>query len=93
MNCKEGDLCVIVRVPHRAYSGALGRFVVAERLTIKDGTPVWVLSEPFKFSHPWFGVCTVTGVDDADMRPIRGQEGQDETLSWCDVPDEVTANV
>lgn len=37
------------------------------------------------------GPLMVRPMFDKYLRPIRDQPGADETLTWCDVPDEVTA--
>lgn len=91
MNCKPGDLAVVVRgkncgvlvdviEPHWFFQGVWKVRVHADVL-VDLGTVVRKGS--------------VTGCADGSLRPIRdpGPEAQDETLSWLPVPclDEVSA--
>lgn len=86
MNCKPGDLAVIVR---SADGAAVGRIV---EVLMGDGSHS-------EFGHIWRvksrgkGVVTIHGtlavffhMPDAWLRPIRDDGGQDETLVWKDVP-------
>lgn len=89
MNCKPGDLAVIVK----GSTDILGRYVEVMR--------------PSEFPYPkdWWFVrsaggslvntngerVTESNAEDAQLRPIRPSEGQDETLSWAPVPAKETA--
>jgi hypothetical protein len=90
MNCRSGDLAVIINAPH-VFKHHIGRIVSCATLVMtRDGFDAWMLETPFKdvvFGRS--GICT--GVADMHLRPIRGQEGQDETLTRLDVPIEVSA--
>jgi hypothetical protein len=89
MNCKQGDLAVIVR----SSFGNEGKIVRCVKLFPKssfidlDGQfDAWQLENPFKTP---VGLCT--HAPDLFLRPIRPSDEPDETLSWCDVPSKVLA--
>lgn len=89
MNCKLGDLAVIVR----SFAGNDGKIVRCIRfaglISYTDGT-----TEP-----SWYVDCDLKGQDgspnplvsDYQLRPIRPNEGDDETLTWAGKPEGVTA--
>lgn len=94
MNCKPGDLAVIVSAPNRA---ALGLFVNVIELdggvsanARHLGSPLWVI-EASGGAIP----CGKNGkphkrvtAPDSALRPIRnpGEDARDETLEWLPVP-------
>ena len=87
MNCVKGDLAIYVgtRIEH------IGKIVMCVRLAkewefaknCRDGLPAWDVEPPLFGSN-----CSVY---DYSLRPIRDQDGQDETLQWTDVPHKETA--
>lgn len=97
MNCKPGDLAVIVR-PYKIIE-EIGRPVRVVRLgidgelgTSRDGCPTsnigpggpgW-LCEANDSGYPCF-------IGDAFLRPIRGQDGEDEILRLVGRPEGVAA--
>ena len=85
MNCKPGDLAVIVRSKY-GHAGKLVLVTVADRggqpLTW-EVEPLWNI--PLKFRKEYFR-CR-----DKNLRPIRDNDGPDETLAWAGKPNEVTA--
>jgi hypothetical protein len=87
MNCKPGDLAVIVQSPPEVAHN-IGKIVqVTTTTTSWDGVLCWRLKEPFPDV-----VCgvpgTCYGIADAHLRPIRdpGDDARDQTLSWLPVP-------
>jgi hypothetical protein len=90
MNCRKGDLAVIVR----SYAGNEGKIVRCVRLHASQthdlsGLPFglslgprWVVDRPLPdaFGRPVFAVA------DACLRPIRDQPGEDETLRIAGLP-------
>ena len=75
MNCKPGDLAVIV-LTGTEYDGTF-----VDVLELVDG--YWdclTLRERLDLS-----------IDDGALRPIRDQPGDDETLTWAGKPQEVKA--
>ena len=84
MNCKQGDLAVIVR----SYAGNEGKMVECLRLVpeqenpMSEPGPVWLVNIELKGA---WGDAT-PHIHDDQLRPIRDQDGQDETLTWLDVP-------
>jgi hypothetical protein len=107
LNCRPGDLAVIVadHKTHPDTVGLLcnvlhqspaGDFLLPDGvLTAATHHPSWVI----KLSRPvqlrWYdGIirpATYASCPDSHLRPIRNDPGADETLTWCDVPDGVTA--
>ena len=87
MRCKQGDLAVIVK----SWAGNEGKIVKCVRsfngsLLNPDGSflegVIWEVDENLKTWDGTFG----KNAPDVYLRPIRPSEGQDETLSWKDVP-------
>jgi len=88
MNCKQGDLAVIVR----SSAGNEGKIVrclsFLPSLTCRqlDGTlvtsPAWVVDRAI---FGWDGY-RLPGVRDALLRPIRDSDGQDEMLRLVGLP-------
>jgi hypothetical protein len=89
MNCNAGDLAIIVSVTGQITPAcrrepieavAIGRIVRTVRLcqpSHGSGT-CWVIDRPFKVPLPG-GEMKIYGVDDRDLRPIRGQVGLHES--------------
>ena len=95
MNCKPGDLAVIVKSSY----GNAGKVVRCIRLHDSkerdlDGArfvqpcewPRWVIDRPVTAADgsPLFTVA------DFRLRPIRDNDGEDETLAWAGKPEKVT---
>jgi hypothetical protein len=89
MNCKQGDLAIIVR------GGNLGRLVQV----IEPSDPLWAEAPDW-----WYvevlgppaigggGVLSNFGhISDKHLKPLRGEPGEDETLQWTPVPHKETA--
>ena len=94
MNCKQGELAVIVR----SKAGNEGRIVKCVRLASIDeilgnfhfswaGLVVWVVDA--ELPATLFG--TTNMFPDERMRPLRDGEGTDETLTWAGKPREFTS--
>ena len=82
MNCKQGDMAVVALIWREEDTWMLGRIVRCEQFkpTIY-GEPAW-LTDPLigPDGKRW------TLARDECLRPIRDQDGDDETLAWKDVP-------
>lgn len=88
MNCEQGDTayfkgCSDNRCPdcaplrgHVMTCVALDTFI-----SILAEEPMWIVDPPQVIP-----LGTMAAVQDKYLRPIRGREGQDETLSWKEVP-------
>lgn len=86
-----------VRVLHRARNGNLlpnGN----EIILLNKGGPSWVIEfsheipvELFLNGTPKIVFTKHAFAPDSRLRPIRYSDGQDETLSWADIPKKVTA--
>lgn len=101
LNCRPGDLSVIVSCPNSP--SAVGRFVTVIRPSVDGerisgffvfkgigGGPGWIVaaSSPIE----WCGDFVMErAIFDNLLKPIRNEPGDDESLSWCDVPSGVTA--
>lgn len=97
MNCKPGDIAVIIR-GHRPGSKYVGTIV--EVLAVQRKKSIFGLIWNVRFPRAIIGVAitskgehlglsglsTVHGVPDAWLKPIRDQPGADETLEWAPVP-------
>ena len=93
MNCKQGDIAVIVE----SGSGNEGKIVQCmellqnitcfDKFGVETCGPAWVISMPLP---DWAGELGHV-IHDRQLRPIRDNPGADETLTWCDVPSKVTA--
>jgi hypothetical protein len=78
MNCKPGDLAVVIRdLASGLESGAIVLILDAYP---KD-VPAWYVDGP-SLRSKW-PTARSFSINDENLRPIRDQEGQDETLSWA----------
>lgn len=89
MNCKPGDLAVIVgSLPAGRF--LIGRFVeVIERAPDTQQGPAWLVRLQNEIVNPLTNERGIEGVAaDCWLRPIRdpGDDAQDETLQWLPVP-------
>lgn len=75
MNCVKGDLAVIISSLRGDQVGKL--VVVKDFILLKSGSPGWITQ------------CNVFCFD-KNLRPIRDQPGEDETLTWASVPQKET---
>lgn len=95
MNCKQGDLAIIVK----SYAGNEGKVV---RCVEYLGEVLWACSVTGldKAEPTWRvdsllpgpdGEQAVAKIADCQLRPLRPNRGDDETLSWAGKPKKVTA--
>ena len=84
MNCKPGDMAIVVSGFPRKN---IGKIVVVTTVSIVFSNNIWryegVLTNEFGLR--------ILGVADECLRPLRDTDGQDETLTWRDVPTGVAA--
>lgn len=91
MNCKPGDLAVVVRTHPDERQAAIGKIVRIVSLA-PTHQAAWTVDPPV--TVPWCGRrVTLQHVEDAALRPIRdpGDDARDETLEWLPVPTKETA--
>lgn len=89
MNCKQGDLAVIVEGPRN-----VGRFVNVLEPSAYHGAGWWYVESaagPLLGTYPVNGkedIGTLGHIEDRRLRPIRdpGEDARDETLEWLPVP-------
>lgn len=82
MNCKPGELAVVVR------SDAGHEGVVCRVLRFVGELPGWEGNDRWETDHQHaglFGGITNT-FRDSRLRPLRDNDGKDETLTWAPVP-------
>ena len=89
MNCKPGDLAVIVRCGYRQNIGGLVE--VRSRYRCEQGEWFVMALSPLMTNRGPVSSMAVVWMDDADLRPIRDQDGEDETFEWAGKPEGVTA--
>lgn len=91
MNCKPGDLAVIVATQDPYWLKDIGRLVNV-LAPFGDGAS-WFISPVDGSGFECRGrVFQKMGEYDRNLRPIRdpGDDAQDETLQWLPVPSKVT---
>lgn len=84
MNCKPGDLAVIVNPQHVELRHFVGRLLVVKKLVGVDfyGDPVW----SYKGARLKADGLICTAVSDKWLRPIRDQPGEDEMIRIAGLP-------
>ena len=87
MNCKPGDLAIVVKA-HKHAEHTVGAIVsVTTRFGMLGEWPAWnykgVLRD--KLGR------RITALEDVCLRPIRDNPGEDETLTWAGKPEKVSA--
>lgn len=100
MNCKQGDLAIVVK----SLAGNIDKVVQCVRLAtdaeIRAANfnscvprPMWVIDRRLPTLH-YFDESAGPSqpmYSDAWLRPIRDNDGEDETLTWAGKPEQVAA--
>jgi hypothetical protein len=94
MNCKPGDLAVVVKSANRKN---LGKIVRVLRLAV--GVQLIKTDKSLSTDTVWQTDAKIVGhlgdvhhfVRDANLRPIRPNNGEDETLQWAGKPESINA--
>jgi len=89
MNCKMNDLAIVV---HSALGPSTGLLLHCIRLSPASG--LRNLDGSFEYGPVWetdsYGLALCGNTHnlwmDADLRPLRDEPGEDETLSWAGLP-------
>ena len=93
LNCKPGDLAILVN-NEDGSEGSLF-YVVRQDTRNTPRTPgVWWVCEttsPVQTAYGPARTGELVVIHDCVLRPIRDNDGEDETLQWLDVPHKVTA--
>jgi hypothetical protein len=82
MNCKQGDLAIVVSfATHPEHNGKIVRCV---RYKPYQSIDAWVIDPPLESRFPHSSDWAA----DRALRPIRdpGDDARDETLDWLPVP-------
>lgn len=95
MNCEQGDTAYFKGCNDKtcgpcSFNQLQGRVMSCVRLNTRasaaEGEAMWVIDPPQPVEVAK-GVRVIVGsIPDSHLRPIRGREGEDETLTWKDVP-------
>ena len=90
MNCKPGDLAVIVRADNKVDRPHIGKIVECIYWLPDEFGGMWRTEPRLKVLR---GPCKgrEIGWHDGDLRPIRDNDGEDEMLRIVGKPQEVTA--
>jgi hypothetical protein len=93
MNCKPGDLAVIIR----SVSGNEGKIVRVLRMSKEkigllapDGFKHGIVWDIDPHLPGWNGLIAKWALD-YQLRPIRDNDGEDETLTWAGKPESINA--
>ena len=86
LNCKPGDLARVIDDPEARVAGIVDKIITVTQPELLGGLhPAWRYAGP-----PMVCVCgcgrQIEAVADTLLRPIRGQDGDDETLAWAGKP-------
>jgi hypothetical protein len=98
MNCKPGDLAVVVSSMN---GGNVGKVVTVIRLAttaeIATEMPgaiylgaIWRTDKPLEWGNKRGERCDAYLAPDVRLRPIRDNDGEDETLTWAGKPEQIT---
>jgi hypothetical protein len=87
MNCKPGDLAVIVTADTTDEAALLGKIIRVTKLSLlsdSGANPCWEYDGPRLHCYG----REIHGVADLALRPIRdpGEDAKDETIQWKEVP-------
>jgi hypothetical protein len=94
MNCKPGDLARIVSSPEMVLLGYADKIIKVIEFSGQTmaGDSAWTYEPPLLRCPCGCGLM-VYGFADHLLRPIRGTEGDDETLAWAGKPDEISTPI
>lgn len=87
MNCKQGDLAMVVR----SWARNEGKIVTCIRLTpyqehdLRDFGYVWQVDAMLRDADG----NESRFIHDDQLRPLRNDPGQDETIAWAGLPEEI----
>ena len=93
MNCKPGDLAVIVGPTKPFNEHLLGRVVRVTAVSFIDNGEgkTWCYEKPLLELRGQYAGWRVEVIEDRVLRPIRDNDGQDQTLTWVPKREGVTA--
>ena len=88
MNCKPGDIAIVVRAGATAEN--VGKLV--EVIEPSSAYPGWWFVQSLSgYMSGSAGRCIGGSIEDHRLRPLRDSGGDDETLTWAGKPAKVTA--
>lgn len=88
LNCKPGELARVIDDPEARLAGIVDKIISVTTLEQFGPYPAWRYA-----GLPMVCVCgcgrQIGSIADVLLRPIRGQDGEDETLTWAGKPAQV----
>ena len=94
MNCKPGDLAIVVHTCKqqgritRCIRLATEQDVTLQRMYFPNGRPVWVVEHEFQYTF-----LRATLILDAYLRPLRDSDGEDQILTRAGKPSDIKTPV
>lgn len=97
MNCKQGDLAIVVKSNY-GNEGKIVRCVRIHDSETHDANGLkiinpsgmrWVIDPPIQTINNKGNKCNLFTFSDGWLRPLRDNEGEDETLTWAGKPSTV----
>lgn len=97
MNCKEGDLAVVAS---SKYGVNVGKLLTVIRLatfseieeempgSLEHG-PIWRTDRPMTWKTSSGKCCDAFLAPDSRLRPVRDNDGEDQTLTWAGKPSDI----
>ena len=83
MNCRPNDLAMIVR----GYpADNIGKIITVTKLCADFSFPTWEYTGAW-LRAPFGGKCYM--IDDECLKPIRDQDGEDQSLTWAGKPNSI----
>ncbi len=87
MNCKPGGLAIVVG-GGPDDKRTIGSVIKLTRIDPNWHSPAWEYEEPFVLDDYGFKVLAFAY---SFLRPIRDNDGEDETLTWAGKPESINA--
>ena len=91
MRCKVGDICVMVQSQLPRNIGALFRILDRHRCRLNEWRTEALCDVVTNLGHRSAG--SITWEPDACLRPLRDNDGDDETLTWAGRPNETPVEI
>lgn len=85
LNCKPGDLARVISTPATRQANVADKIIKVTELAPGSPFPAWFYEGPMFFCTCGCGQH-LEAFGDVLLRPLRGQEGDDETLAWAGKP-------
>lgn len=94
MNCKQGDLAIIINGTERRYAGKVVKCLVLlknNEWIFPDGRSVYADGWKIDVKLEGWDESLTDNILDSWLKPIRDQDGEDEMLRIAGKPERMTA--